>query len=234
AGVTAYRVKDPDPNAVDNGNLLGVRIDVSVEAKFVDTYHVLFNRPNTRFRTMLKIHRHTIPPCIPLRQLANRYLPQLRKDSSPEVEQDLIRFGKLLRKELVSWHLRSAAVESLRREAGVLDPKVRKGAETQGPSYGKVLNAFMSDEENEGDDSGVEERITGRQDGPAKIIEVESDLAVRQISLVWSNGQTAVAQIAKDGEIVRGAVRTRDGERLPQLERLLSGRMDGLVKRLNS
>ncbi|KAL1648327.1 hypothetical protein SLS58_002080 [Diplodia intermedia] len=75
AGVTAFRVKDPDPCAVDNGKILGVRIEVSVKGRFAAPYYLLLNRSSSGSED-LRIHKHTIPPCIPLRGLAAKYLPQ--------------------------------------------------------------------------------------------------------------------------------------------------------------
>ncbi|EOD46040.1 cenp-o kinetochore centromere component [Neofusicoccum parvum] len=62
AGVTAFRVKDPDPYAVDNGKILGVRIEVSVKGRFAAPYYLLLNRPSPESEN-LRIHKHTIPPC---------------------------------------------------------------------------------------------------------------------------------------------------------------------------
>jgi central kinetochore subunit Mal2/MCM21 len=229
AGVTAYKVQDPDPNAVDNGNVLGVRIEVSVRSKYVETYHVLFNRPSATHETMLRVHHHTIPPCIPVRQLAEKFMPQTRRDVGKTTEQHLIRFGRLLRKELVSWHLRTTAVEQLRIEAGLSDPKARERALPKEPAYGKVLNAFVSDDEEDLD----EEDALNRQAGPIRITDIETDMAVRQITITWSHGQTAVFDVSKDGEIVRGVVKSAYGVRSHELGRMGMGRIEGLVRRLS-
>jgi central kinetochore subunit Mal2/MCM21 len=238
AGVTAYKVKDPDPNAVDGGNILGVRIEVFVDGKFIDTYNVLFNRPSQRHKTMLKIHRHTIPPCIPVKQLANKFLPQSQREASKTTEQNLIKFGKVLRKELVSWHMRTAAVEKLLAEAGLADKTTKERLEGNEPAYGKVLNAFVSDDEDEEseDDDFIDngDRRRRHRDGPVKITEFEADMAVRRIDVLWSNGQAAVVEVAKDGEIVKGVVRNGDGKRMSRLERKTIGRMEGLVQRLTA
>jgi central kinetochore subunit Mal2/MCM21 len=229
AGVTAYRVKDPDPNAVDNGNLLGVRIEVMVEGRFVETYHVLFKRgekAGERERGVLRVHKHTVPACVNIGGLVERWMP-----TGKGKEQDLVRFGRALRVELVGWHLRRRAVEKLRKEAG-LEDKVKKGESE--PGYGKVLNAFVSDEEEkEEEDDEVEERRK-RRNGPAKIKEIDADLAVRQIDFTWSNGQTASVEVAKDGEVTKGVVRTANGARLPNLEKKIPGRIEGLVSRLST
>lgn len=242
AGVTAYKVQDPDPNAVDSGNILGVRIEVFIGGKFVETYHVLFNRPSARHKTMLKIHRHTIPACIPVRQLANKFLPQSQRDASSTTEQNLVKFGRVLRKELVSWHMRTAAVEKMRQEAGLPDKHAQERAVAKEPVYGQVLNAFVSDdEEEEEDEQNVdeeeeeeEEESRKRRNGPVKIIEIDADMAARQVDIIWSNGQSATIEITKDGEIIKAVVRTEEGAKLSDLETKAIGRIEGLIERLSA
>lgn len=236
AGVTAYKIKDPDPNAVDDGNVLGVRIEVFVEGKFIETYHVLFNRPSTRHKSMLKIHRHTIPACIPLKQLANKFLPQSQRDASTTTEQNLVKLGRVLRKELVAWHLRNVTLERLRAEAGLSDKAAQERIEKHEPAYGKILNAhvsnaFVSDDED--DFVEVQQRKRLRK-SPATMADIEADLAVRQISIAWSNGQTAVMEITKDGEIVKAVVKKEDGSPMSSLSRKALGRIEGLITRLSS
>ena len=230
AGVTAYKVKDPDPNAVDNGNILGVRIEVFVEGKFVETYHVLLNRPSSKRKSVLKIHRHTIPPCIPLKPLADKYLPQAARDSSTTTSQNLIKLGQALRKELVSWHLRTAAVAKLRVAAGIADKPSRSEQIQEDRPVGQILNAFVSDNEEESD----EDEPARRRDGPLKITDIECNLAARLIDITWSNGQTGVMKVAKDGQVEQGVIRTAEGARNHDLERKAIGRMEELLQRLSS
>lgn len=123
AGVTAYKVKDPDPCAANNGDVLGISIEVPANGSFVDTYHVLFTLSVHEDSRRLRIHKHTIPSCIPLQQLANKWLPQGTADTDglKGAEQDLVKFGRALRRELVSWHMRLQAVQDLRKEAKLPD-----------------------------------------------------------------------------------------------------------------
>lgn len=144
------------------------------------------------------------------------------------VEQDLVRFGKVLRGELVGWHLRCKAVERLRGEAGL----GKKKNEEEEPGYGKVLNAFVSDDEEE-EEEEVEEELR-RRNGPVKIIEIEADYAVRQIDVRWSNGRTAALDVAKDGEITKAVVKSKDGARLADVARRAVGRIEGVVQRLSA
>jgi len=228
AGVTAYKVKDPDPYAVDDGNVLGVRVEVSIGGRFVDTYHVLFNRPDERQRSVLKIHKHTIPPCIPLQPLANRWLPMTRKDADATTEQYLVQFGRSLRKELVSWHLRQEALDKLRAEAGLAEETVERGEEKGEEGVGRVLNAFVSDDE----ESEDEDELQRAREGPVRITDIEADAGIRELTITWSIGNTGVVKVKKDGEIDAAVFRSKDGIRDPAMGRKAIGRIEGLVGRL--
>lgn len=230
AGVTAYKVKDPDPYAVDNGNVLGVRIEISIGGRFIETYHVLFNRPNAQHKNMLKIHKHTIPPCIPLQPLANKWLPMTRKDAETTTEQSLVKFGRSLRKELVSWHLRLEAVEKLRAEAGLGEKEIQEDEEKEKarPAIGKVLNAFVSDDE----ELEEEDELHRRQGEPVKITDIEVDAAAREITITWSNSRTGTMRVTKDGQVEKAVVKSEDGTRDSALSRKAVGRIEGLVQRL--
>lgn len=229
AGVTAYKVKDPDPCAVDNGNVLGVRVDVSVGGRFVETYHVLFNRPNAAHKTMLKIHKHTIPPCIPLQPLANKWLPMTKKSAEEPREQNLVRFGRHLRKELVSWHLRLEALEKLRKDANIPSQRAPREELHVAPEPGIVLNAFVSD-----DEESEEEEELNNVDDALRISGIDSDAAVREIRVTWSNGRVGVFRVTKDGEVEKAAVRTKEGARDVSLSSRALGRIEGLVQRFEA
>ncbi|KAF2034457.1 hypothetical protein EK21DRAFT_97550 [Setomelanomma holmii] len=229
AGVTAYKVQDPDPNAINNGNILGVSIDVAIGGKFVETYHVLLNWSERDESRLLRIHKHTIPPCIPLQQLVNKWLPQSGKDVEVDPEQDLVRFGRLLRKELVSWHMRVKAVEELQKEAGLAMSRSRaRDEQEENPERtGKILNAFVSEDEASSD---IEEPAA--ESGNARILDIESDAAVRQITITWSDRRTAVLSVTKDGRIEKAVCRAKDGSRDQSLSRKAFGPMTGLLRRL--
>ncbi|KAL1613190.1 hypothetical protein SLS60_001422 [Paraconiothyrium brasiliense] len=229
AGVTAYKVKDPDPCAVDEGNVLGVRIEVSIGGRFVETYHVLFNRPNAAHKTMLKIHKHTIPPCIPLQPLANKWLPMAKKGAEEPKEQNLVKFGRHLRKELVSWHMRLHTLEKLRKDAKVEDETQRTDGSNVESAVGTVLNAFVSD-----DDDSEEEGPSSEAVGPLRISRIDADGAVREITITWSNGRVGVFKVTKDGEVDKAVVRTKEGTREILLGDKALGRIEGLVERLET
>ncbi|KAI8937605.1 hypothetical protein NX059_005316 [Plenodomus lindquistii] len=228
AGVTAYKVQDPDPNAINGGAILGVSIDVSLGGKFIETYHVLLNYREREGKKVLRVHKHTVPPCIPLQQLANKWLPVGGTSNDGEVvketEQDLVRFGRTLRKEIVGWHLRVDAFAVLRKEAGVEQGKTQSNEEAQ--EIGRVLNAFMSDDDRSSD---IEEEDNDRH---VKMIDVEADAAVRQITIRWSDRRTALMNVTKDGRIEKAVCRLKDGSRDVAMIRKAIGPMTGLVRRL--
>ncbi|KAJ4373847.1 hypothetical protein N0V83_002586 [Neocucurbitaria cava] len=231
-GVTAYKVQDPDPHAINNGNILGVAIDVSIGSKFIETYHVLLNVKESEGKKLLRIHKHTIPPCIPLQQLASKWLPTTNTsskdiDNAADPEQDLVRFGRSLRKELVAWHMRVQAVEDLRKEAGLPDTRRERNEQDQVgiESTGRILNAFVSDDDEESSD--VDE-AGDEDDGIVRILEIEPDAAVRQISITWSDGRTAVMNITKDGRVEKAVCRTRGGGRDEARSRKAIGPLGGL------
>lgn len=228
AGVTAYKVKDPDPHALNHGNILGVSIDVPLRGRFVETYHVLLSVRQKDEKTILRINKHTIPPCIPLQQLSDKWLPTGGKDEENDPEQDLVQFGRLLRKELVSWHLRVNALEELQKEVGLAKPHPNSETEGFAPT-GNILNAFVSDDETSSDVEEAEDETDS-----VRILDIEADAAVRQITVVWSDRRTAVMSVTKDGRIERAVCRTRDGVRDDVFSRKAIGPISGLVRRLQA
>ncbi|KAK7537088.1 Cenp-O kinetochore centromere component-domain-containing protein [Phyllosticta citribraziliensis] len=211
AGITAFRVQDPDPCAVDNGKLLGVCIDVHVKGQPVDPYYLLLHKPSPT-SDALRIHKHTIPPCIPLKALSAKHLPQpapLTEDqgsSKSDSVQSLHTLVRELRKELVSYHLRLHAVSKIRKDA-------------------RLPN--MEDGEN----SPLHEA------GELDIVDVKAlDASAREIGITWKDGSTARIAIFKDGKVEKAVHRTELGEsRKRQVERSISGgngSVEGVMERL--
>ncbi|MCJ1302595.1 hypothetical protein MMC08_005399 [Hypocenomyce scalaris] len=133
AGATMFEARDPDPHAVDNGRILGIRIEAFSRGKFLTPYYLLLNRPHTDSQA-LRVHRHTAPSCIPLSALVSKYLPTPppaaagTTPSKPTKPQNLPRLVRELRREIVSYHLRKDAIEKLRdglvgADGGVSDVK---------------------------------------------------------------------------------------------------------------
>ncbi|KAK3489402.1 Cenp-O kinetochore centromere component-domain-containing protein [Neurospora hispaniola] len=211
ATITTFRVQDPDPNAVDGGAVLGLRIEVFARGRFMRPYYVLMNRPwsegtkngkgnnssskekeksrssrkattgGGRYANWLRVHRHTVPPCIPISGLAARYLPtppSSRPDKEEEEEeeeqggvreQNLVKFARSLRRELVRYHHRLATITDLRR-------------------------AILAQDQTEQQE----------EKGPNKIQDViPADAEAKQITVEWAGGQTGRLVMGDDGEIVQ-------------------------------
>ena len=229
AGVTAYRVKDPDPYAVHNGDILGISIEVPLNGGFVDTYHVLLVVREPENTGRLRIHKHTIPACIPLQQLANKWLPQSTNngDGAKDMEQDLVKFGRALRRELVSWHMRLQTIQDLRRAAKIPDDDENHEDNAVGlVSGGKVLNAFVSDDSSDAEEDDGE--------APIRILDIEADAAVRSVTITWSDGRTAGLVVTKDGRVDKAICRARGGARDSTLSAKAIGPLSGLLRRLSS
>ncbi|KAM0417274.1 hypothetical protein ACHAPT_012715 [Fusarium lateritium] len=120
SSVTSFKVHDPDPNAVDGGHVLGLRFEVMSKGQFLRPYYVMLNRPYFNSKN-LRIHRHTLPPAIPLSGLAARHLPAPRPESDDPPKQDLDRFVRTLRREIVRYHNRLGVSADLRRGLGLHD-----------------------------------------------------------------------------------------------------------------
>ena len=127
ATVTTFKIQDPDPNAVDSGNVLGLRFEVGNMGKFIRPYYVMLNKPFPS-SNLLHVHRHTVPPCIPLAVLAARYLPSPKsQEVVKEKKQDLVRFVRSLRREIVGYHNRIAVIKSLRKAFALDEKSSKKG-----------------------------------------------------------------------------------------------------------
>lgn len=205
AGITAFRVRDPDPNAVNGGNVLGIKVEVMTRAKFLRPYYVFLTRPytgseqRTRF---LRVHRHTIPPCIPLNGLSARYLPAPKSDEAvAERQQDLARFARTLRRELVRYHNRIAVIAELRKAVG-LDGKKKDAIEL---SEGSSILAISA-----------------------------ADTQAKQVRIDWKDGRSGRLVIDDDGDVVKLVVLGEKGRERTLTRELLSGgsRLEDVARKL--
>ncbi|KAK7946692.1 uncharacterized protein PG986_011013 [Apiospora aurea] len=200
ASITALKIRDPDPNAVDGGNVLGLRFEVMSKARFVRPYYVMLNRPYPNSRH-LRVHRHTVPPCVPLAGLAARHLPAPKPkgggandddDGEFQQEQDLARFARALRRELVRYQNRIGIVGDL-----------HNAVELKNSQASEVLD----------DDTIVIQTIS-----PA-------DTEAKQISVEWSDGKAGRLIIDDDGKIVKMAVQGGQGQDRGAARDLIGGYM---------
>lgn len=141
--VTAFKIRDPDPHAVDAGHVLGIRFEVMAQGHFLRPYYVMLNRPYPDSPTHLRVHRHTVPPAVPVGGLAARFLPAPHSTGA-QTTQDLDRFARALRREIMRFHNRLGLTADLRKTVGV-QRKGRSGSTTTTPN--DVVEAGIADVE---------------------------------------------------------------------------------------
>jgi central kinetochore subunit Mal2/MCM21 len=208
AGITTFRLQDPDPNSVDGGRVLGIRIDVSNAGRFARPYYVMLNKPFAG-QELLRVHRHTVPPCIPLAALAARHLPVPKLDSDSDekgqVKQDLGRFVRALRRQIVAYQNRTATIKGLRRE-------------------------FKLDEEREKGKKGKErERV---------IVDISAaDAEAKQVRIEWVDGRVGRCVVGDSGNVEKCVVIGEQGRDWEVERRILGGEkgdpsMRGIGERL--
>jgi central kinetochore subunit Mal2/MCM21 len=203
AGITTFLIRDPDPNAVDNGNVLGLRFDVSSTGKFIRPYYVMLNKPFPNSE-LLRVHRHTIPPCIPLASLVDKYLPNGKGSAvmgSKEIgvkKQDLRRFARALRREIVGYHNRISVIKSLRKEFR-LDEKVSK----KGKGREKVIADISA-----------------------------ADAEAKQVRIEWVDGRIGRCVVDEGGEVKKCVVIGEEGRDWETERRIVRGGMEGIGERL--
>ncbi|KAH7386498.1 Cenp-O kinetochore centromere component-domain-containing protein [Cadophora sp. MPI-SDFR-AT-0126] len=203
AGITTFRVQDPDPSAVDGGNVLGIRIDVSSTGKFIKPYYIMLNKPWAG-TDLLRIHRHTVPASIPLSALAERYLPHGKGSEAMGVEsaggkkQDLRRFVRALRREVVAYHNRTSVIKGLRREFKLDEKESRKGKGRE-----KIISDISA-----------------------------ADAEAKQVRIEWVDGRIGRAVVDEKGEVVKCVVIGEDGRDGETERRLVGGGMEGIGERL--
>ncbi|TPX14510.1 uncharacterized protein E0L32_005474 [Thyridium curvatum] len=236
ASVTSFVAQDPDPSAVDAGRVLGLRVEVMTRARFLRPYYVLLNRPwraGPSASDFLRVHRHTIPPCVPLAGLAARHLPAPpARALSPVLgssfeegsgssgaargrHQDLAKFVRVLRRELVRYHNRAGVVADLRRAVG-LDKKRRE-------------------EEDREDTSGGAEAET---ETDKRVVDISAaDAEVKHVKIEWADGRTGRLVIGDDGRVLNLVVIGENGRDRSVARELLgdpSHRLEDLAKRLGT
>lgn len=147
------------------------------KSRFLRPYYVMLNRPYPGSRR-LRVHRHTVPPCIPLSGLAYRHLPpppKVENDAGSNAlepaEQDLVRFARELRREIVRYHNRAGAIGAISQAAAA---------------------AVVSDADDDDDDDMVDVRA--------------ADPQAKQIELGWADGRTGRIILDDDGKIEKMVV----------------------------
>jgi central kinetochore subunit Mal2/MCM21 len=216
AAVTTFKVRDPDPNAVEDGSVLGVRFEVMSKERFMRPYYVMLNRPyeNSRF---LRVHRHTVPPCIPLPGLAARHLPAPAKSANDERQptQDLSAFVRALRREIVRYHNRAARIADLRTAAGL---EADEGHERDKAREREKEQDRDRDRERDEEDALEENLLVGSR-AVASID--KADAQAKHVAIEWKDGRTGRLVMDDDGRITRLLVFGEGGRNREMARRLL-------------
>ncbi|OTA99268.1 hypothetical protein M426DRAFT_325314 [Hypoxylon sp. CI-4A] len=204
ASITTFKVRDPDPNAVDNGNVLGVRFEVMTKSRFLRPYYVMLNRPYANSRH-LRIHRHTVPQCIPLSGLSARHLPaptEKGDDDAPKT-QDLSAFARAVRRELVRYHNRTAVIGDLRGAAGL---ESKKGKEKARESDIPIIDISAADAQ-------AKQIRVEWGDGRSGRLVVGDDGDIVKMVVQGENGQDreAVRQLLGDSARIEEVARRLEG-----------------------
>lgn len=101
--------------------MLGVRIDVfsSLKRRFEVPYFVLLNQPEGE-GGRLRVHKHTVPVCVPVEALGERFLPYAPGggEEGDQRPQDVGRFLRAVRRECVCLRKRVEALDILKAELG--------------------------------------------------------------------------------------------------------------------
>ena len=78
--------------------------------------YILLHRPSKENPSLLRVHKQTLPPFIRVKDLALKYLPQLRAESeteAPSEKQSLNDFARAVRQKMMSFQLRRQAVDQV-------------------------------------------------------------------------------------------------------------------------
>ncbi|KAL1883393.1 hypothetical protein VTK73DRAFT_8960 [Phialemonium thermophilum] len=237
ASVTTFKVHDPDPNAVGDGSVLGIRLEIVRRGRFLRPYYVLLSRPYgegdlpdseggvggneddevTRRKQYLRVHRHTIPPSIPLGGLAARYLPPppvLQQQGGNDEDdaanarpptarrQDLSKFIRALRRELVRYHNRMGMITDLRRAVGLANSS-----------------------------TAAQSRV------PFQIVDISpADTEAKQIKIDWADGRVGRLLVDDDGKIIKFVTVGETGRDRESERQFLKGStsLEDIARRLNA
>jgi central kinetochore subunit Mal2/MCM21 len=153
---------------------------------------------------LLRVHRHTIPPCISLSSLVDRYLPNgkgsvgIGSKEPGAKKQDLRRFARALRKEVVGYHNRISVIKSLRKEFK-LDEKVSR----KGKGRERVIADISA-----------------------------ADAEAKQMRIEWVDGRIGRCVVGEGGEVRKCVVIGEEGRDFETERRVVKGGMEGIGERL--
>ena len=152
---------------------------------------------------LLRIHRHTIPPCIPLASLADRYLPHGKgavatgkgESSAGSKRQDLRKFTRALRREIAAYHNRISTIKSLRKEFQLDEKPSKKGKDKE-----KVIADISA-----------------------------ADAEAKQVRIEWIDGRIGRVLVGEKGDVLKCVIIGEDGRDRETEERILGDGNAGMV-----
>lgn len=230
--MTSFPFHDPSPELQSKNPLLGIRFDICARSGRYDSPYYIFCIKAGDGQE-LRIHRHTIPALVPLEQYERQYLPQstsasdegyggsedslLSNDRTTGI-QDLHGLVARVRHDLVSWRLRRDVVDYVREE-GLRIPESR----TAGSKCENVENRDLkrtTEDESEDSDEDLDDEPVGQYSVRSF---TALDVDARLFRIVWSDDRVARLRISDDGRIEKAVVIGLDGQRIRDVERILSG-----------
>ncbi|PKY07876.1 hypothetical protein P168DRAFT_314014 [Aspergillus campestris IBT 28561] len=234
---TAFPFQDPNPSITtskSSRNLLGIRLDICARnGRFPKPHYILLRHVPSKGegKRLLRIHRHTIPPFIPLDQLERVYLAssftaRLDHDApvkhAPPARQDLRGLVREVRAQLVAWQLRLDAIAMLREQIGT----VRRDAPEYGDGDSDAQGMWERDVWCE--DDGAMTRLVGNKLGIVALSPTARDATY--VRMAWADGRVGRFKISSRGMIDRAVV-IGDQGRDKAMECVLTGRVEGLLAR---
>lgn len=224
-GVTSFPFTDPSPECQALNPLLGVRFDICQQGGRYTKPYYLFCRRVSASSQELRIHRHTIPSLVPLHDYEKKYLPLAdegyggsedsfhsnREHYGPRT-QDLHALVRRVRQDLVSWRLRVDAIDLVRDHLELPPPKTNPG----NGQDAKISGDGRTDEDEEMSDNDFEScgRFGVRQ---LEICNADGS----QVRILWADDRVGRIKLSREGEIIKAAVFSGDGQ-LGKQERILS------------
>lgn len=223
--MTSFPFTDPSPECQALNPLLGVRFDIcQQDGRYTKPYY-LFCRRISASSQELRIHRHTIPPLVPIHDYEKQYLPLADEgyggsedsfsngEHSGSRSQNLHALIKCVRRDLVSWKLRVDAIELVRDHLG-LPPTKHNGEEGQN-TEGEVERESETTRDTEMSDEDFE------SSGKFGVRQLEiCNLDASQVRILWADDRVGRFVLSPEGGIVKVAVFNGDG-RLADQERIL-------------
>jgi hypothetical protein len=189
-------------------------------------YYLFFNSDATDDMSAwgrLRLHKHTIPEVVRIRELARRYMPvpseeEENQEGVEERTQDLHGFVRAVRRALVGWQKRLSVVQRLRVEAGL-------------PKMAEEGNVRRNQEEGYGSDVDEDTEQT-KKVGRGGIVDIAWDATVQEVTVRWNDHSIARLRISEGGVVEKVAVRGLQSGELRYKITSGGGSLEGIVSRV--